>query len=64
MADRNSMFATLNLNGGVFVAGQIAKSTYRSGSQAIVNLDGGTLRPRSSGFLFGTGSAAPDAVIV
>jgi autotransporter-associated beta strand protein len=61
MADRTNMFATVNLNGGILTANQFTKGT-RTGSQAIINFDGGTFCARTSGNLFNTGVNAPDAV--
>ena len=62
MGDRNSMFAIVNLNGGDLAAGQISKSPSRTGSLALMNFDGGTLRTRGSGQFFGVGTSVPDAV--
>jgi len=61
MADRNNMFAAVNLNGGTLAANAITRGV-RSGSLALVSFDGGTLRGRVTGNLFGTGTGAPDAV--
>jgi autotransporter-associated beta strand protein len=62
LADRNSMFAVVNLNGGFLSACQISKSPSRTGSLALMNIDGGTLRTRGSGQFFGIGTSVPDAV--
>lgn len=61
MANRESMFATLNLNGGSLAANMIYQSG-RPSSLALVNFNGGTLRSRVYGPLFGIGTAAPNAV--
>jgi len=61
MADRTNMFAVVNLNGGVLAANAITRGM-RTGSLALVRFDGGTLKARTSGNLFGSGTAAPDAV--
>jgi len=64
LADRNAMFATLNLNGGVLSVSQILRAPSHSGTLAFANLDGGILRARGSGSFFGSGPSAPDAVNV
>ncbi len=63
MADRTNMTAVVNLNGGVLEASQIYRAV-RSGSSATVGFNGGTFRARTSGALFGTGTAAPDSVSI
>jgi autotransporter-associated beta strand protein len=61
MADRNNMKSVVNLNGGVLEANQIYRAV-RTGSQVTVGFNGGTFRARTTGALFGTGTAAPDSV--
>ena len=61
MADRDNMFAAVNLKGGTLAANMISRAA-RATSLALVNFDGGTFRARASGQLFGTGTGAPNAV--
>ena len=61
MADRNNMKSVVSLNGGVLEANQIYRAV-RTGSQVTVGFNGGTFRARTTGALFGTGTAAPDSV--
>ena len=61
MADRENMFAAVNLNGGSLAANMIYRAG-RASSVSLVNFNGGTLRARSYGNLFGVGTAAPSSV--
>ena len=61
MADRTSMVAVVNLNGGTLAANAISRGV-RRGALALVNFNGGKLVARTSGNLFGTGTSRPDVV--
>ncbi len=61
MADRDNMFAAVNLKGGTLAANMISRAT-RATSLSFVNFDGGTFRARTSSQLFGTGTGLPSAV--
>jgi len=62
LANRNDVFATLNLNGGLVSANRIYRSGTRTGSKAYVNFDGGTFQDRNGGNVIDSGTTAPDAV--
>jgi len=61
LANRNNMFAIMNLNGGVVSANRIYRAV-RTNSKAYVNFDGGTYQERNGGAVIDSGTAAPDAV--
>ena len=62
MSDATGSMAVMNLNGGVVEANLFQKVNARTGSRGYVNFDGGTLKSRVNGSLFGTGAGAPTAV--
>ena len=71
LGDRSDSEAAVTLKGGVLEAGRIAKRTATwnggfeiSGAYASVTFDGGTLKTRADGEVFGAGDAAQDAIHV